>query len=242
MAKGTWHVVGPGDDLMHLAAWYYGDAAAWGHIFWLNYDVYGDDFEAVPCGTKVFIPDLETAAGRGILKMDVLPHTVTKRVPGPGVADFVLRQGEKKTAFEIMVTPEGGKEILYHFPDNSEVLTGPRGVTYAAEVLEVQPEQLSNAQGSVGGGPAEEPFKDGAAKGVPDRRRARPRHPVAQNVLRTAVAAFYGHSYMLFEVLKANDLDECDVFSPGLPVKLPPRAKLHRCEDAAKWRERLGRR
>jgi len=61
MAKGTYHRVRDGQDLLLLAEWYYGDSMAARHIFYANLDIYGDDFEMIPAGSKIFIPDLEVS-------------------------------------------------------------------------------------------------------------------------------------------------------------------------------------
>lgn len=61
MAKGTYHRVRDGQDLVFLAEWYYGDSTAWTHLYYANLDIYGDDFEMIPAGSKVFIPDLEVS-------------------------------------------------------------------------------------------------------------------------------------------------------------------------------------
>jgi len=61
MAKGTYHRIRDGQDLVFLAEWYYGDSMAWTHIFYANLDIYGDDFEMIPAGSKVYIPDLEVS-------------------------------------------------------------------------------------------------------------------------------------------------------------------------------------
>jgi hypothetical protein len=238
--QGRRHVVGPGEDLLFLAEWYYGDSAAWSHVYWANLDLYGDDFEAIPTGSTVLIPELETKAASAILKEAVTLRNVDLATPGPGVADFALRHGEKNTSFEVTIAENGDRQLLFRFADNSELLTGPGGLAYAAERLQVDVSRLSNAQGSAGVGFAQEPYKEPKKKGVPIRRVARELRPAVPNVLRLAVEAYYGHAYMLFDVLAANGLDEADVFSPGQEVALPPRAKRGRLTEAEKWRERRG--
>jgi hypothetical protein len=107
VAKGKWHVVGPEHDLLFLAEWYYGESAAWSHIYWANLDVYGDDFEAIPAGSKVFIPDLGTGP-------------VVKTCAEPGVslaknAQLPARLGSQKGTFQVEETAGGFKTLVLRF-------------------------------------------------------------------------------------------------------------------------------
>jgi hypothetical protein len=105
--NGKWHVVGPEQDLLFLAEWFYGDSAAWSHIYWSNLDIYGDDFEKIPAGSRVFIPDLE-----------VTP--VEKVYTGPAVerrlqTAFPVRSGPLNSEFKIEEKSTGHKCITLVF-------------------------------------------------------------------------------------------------------------------------------
>jgi len=236
VAKGTYHRVGARDDLMHLAAWYYGDAAAWSHIYWANVDVYGDDFEKIPAGATVFIPDAET----GSITVHLKPPGVLLRAKAtwgyPGGPRFMLRLGPNKTAFEVVVAADGSQHILFAFADGSEMMTGPTGVADAAESLGVDENTLSNAAGD--GSTAQA----AAMTAPPARVRTRPRRHTVTNLLRDAVAEYYGHPYFYFDVLDVNTADDRPGWAAGLPVTMPPRFKRNLVIEAAKWRDRIGRR
>ena len=106
MAKGTWHRVRNGEDLLFLAEWYYGDPKAWTHLFYANLDVYGDDFEMIPAGSPIFIPDLETSTSRRVYTgPDVL---------GLG-AKHPVRSGPVKGYFMIEQESSGHKSIVLVF-------------------------------------------------------------------------------------------------------------------------------
>lgn len=238
MAKGVWHYVGAADDLLFLAAFYYGDMAAWTHIYYANVDLYGDDFEMIPAGSTVFIPDVDEGAVNVKLSGVKLAPTVAERCPAPGGAPFVTRQGPKKTSFDVISQPAGTRDILFHLSDGSDLLTGPRGVGYAAEQLETVEKNISNGRG----GGASVAVKDEGQKGIPRSTARRKGYPHVVDCLRTAVEQHYGHAYMYFDVAAANDIDEDTVITAGTVVSLPTRFKRGPAVNAAKWRKRIGRR
>jgi len=107
MAKGTYHRVRDGQDLVFLAEWYYGNSAAWTHIFYANLDVYGDDFEMIPAGSKVFIPDLEVS--------DVVESYTGPAVPARVILQHPVRMGSVKGAWRIEQEDSGDKFIVLTF-------------------------------------------------------------------------------------------------------------------------------
>lgn len=104
MAKGTYHRVRDGEDLLFLAEWYYGDSTAWSHIYYANLDIYGDDFEMIPAGSPVFIPDLETT--------DTVESYTGPAVPIKREAQYPVRHGSLQASFRI--EEEGGKKTLIY--------------------------------------------------------------------------------------------------------------------------------
>ena len=107
MAKGTYHRVRDGQGLVYLAEWYYGDSAAWTHIFYANLDIYGDDFEMIPAGSKVYIPDLEVS-------------DVVESYTGPAVTmqrhkQNPVRTGSLKGSWRIEQETTGTKFIVLTF-------------------------------------------------------------------------------------------------------------------------------
>lgn len=107
MAKGTYHRVRDGDDLLFLAEWYYGDSMAWSHIYWANYEIYGDDFEMIPAGSPVFIPDLETS--------DTVESYTGPAVPVQRKNRSPYRLGSTSGGFEIEEQSDGKKTLVLVF-------------------------------------------------------------------------------------------------------------------------------
>ena len=107
MAKGTYHRVRDGEDLVFLAEWYYGDSKAWTHIYYANLDIYGDDFELIPAESKVYIPDLETS--------DIVESYTGPAVPRRMDVQIPVRQGSTMGSFRIEVEENGNKAIILTF-------------------------------------------------------------------------------------------------------------------------------
>jgi hypothetical protein len=100
MAKGTYHRVRDGQDLVFLAEWYYGDSTAWSHI-------YGDDFEKIPAGSPVFIPDLETS---DVIESYTGPAVTVNREKG-----YPVRTGPVNGYFNVEQEDDGTKTLLLVF-------------------------------------------------------------------------------------------------------------------------------
>jgi hypothetical protein len=113
MAKGTYHRVRDGQDLLFLAEWYYGDSKAWTHIYYANLDVYGDNFEAIPGGAKVFIPDLEVS--------DIVESYTGPAVPARMNTQNPMRIGSLKGAWRVEEESGGGKFIVLTFEGERQV-------------------------------------------------------------------------------------------------------------------------
>jgi hypothetical protein len=113
--NGKWHVVGPEQDLLFLAEWFYGDSAAWSHIFWANLDVYGDDFEKIPAGSTVFIPELEQSP---VKKMYTGPAIKVKRQ-----AEFPVRTGPAHGSFRFEEKATGYKCLIFVFEGTGQGVT-----------------------------------------------------------------------------------------------------------------------
>lgn len=107
MAKGTYHRVRDGQDLVFLAEWYYGDWMAYSHIYWANLDIYGDDFEAIPADNRVFIPDLETT--------DIVESYTGPAVPARLTVQHPVRIGSVSGAWRIEQEGTGDKYIILTF-------------------------------------------------------------------------------------------------------------------------------
>jgi hypothetical protein len=107
MAKGTYHRVRDGEDLLFLAEWYYGDSTAWSHIYWANLEIYGDDFEMIPAGSPVFIPDIETS--------DYVESYTGPAVPGRMFTQKEMRIGPVESAWRIEEEENGMKSIIFMF-------------------------------------------------------------------------------------------------------------------------------
>lgn len=107
MAKGTYHSVRDGEDLVFLAEWYYGDSMAWSHIYYANLDIYGDDFEMIPAGSPVFIPDLETS--------DIVESYSGPAVPARVSTQKPIRIGSTKGGFRIDSEENGDKFMILTF-------------------------------------------------------------------------------------------------------------------------------
>lgn len=107
MAKGTYHRVCDGQDLVFLAEWYYGDSKAWTHIYYANLDIYGDNFELIPAESKVYIPDLETS--------DVVESYTGPVAPARINTQYPLRIGSAKGGFRIETADNGDKALILTF-------------------------------------------------------------------------------------------------------------------------------
>lgn len=107
MAKGTYHRVRDGQDITFLAEWYYGDPMAARHIYYANLDIYGDDFELIPAGAKVFIPDLEVS--------DTIESYTGPTVPRRIITQKPVRQGPVKGGWRIEQEESGHKTIILMF-------------------------------------------------------------------------------------------------------------------------------
>lgn len=107
MAKGTYHRVRDGEDLLFLAEWYYGDSMAARHIYYANLDIYGDDFEMIPAGAKVFVPDLETS--------DTVESYTGPAAPARINTQYPLRIGSVKGGFRIETEDNGNKALILTF-------------------------------------------------------------------------------------------------------------------------------
>jgi|GEM_PF-1953337 len=260
--KGTYHRVGPGEDLMFLAEIYYGDSTAWGHIFWANWDVYGDDFEMVPAGSDVFIPDLEVSAQSVRLYRDIAENPAPVNAQETGT--WEVRGTPTDMTIRIEETGAGDKRVLFRFNDESVVMTGPTGLQYAAERVstfyssgsrtmssgsleagEVLQDTLSNAfgAGSVWTFVPEVDEVEGLdTVGVPGpiEEPVPERRGIIPNLLRIAVEEYIGHHYYYFDALDENNFTEGDIFKNLQQVRIPPRGKRHLIAEAAKWRDRLG--
>jgi len=114
MAKGTYHRVRDGQDLLFLAEWYYGDSTAWTHIYYANLDIYGDDFEAIPGGAKVFIPDLEVS--------DVVESYTGPTAPAKISTQYPLRIGSISGAFRIEREENGTKSLILTFEGEKQTV------------------------------------------------------------------------------------------------------------------------
>jgi hypothetical protein len=239
MAKGTWHSVAAGHDLLFLAEWYYGDTALWSYIYWNNLDIYGDDFEKVPVGTRVFIPDPPTKVQHGTLigfmrKRSEFNQTLEGSPTNPTPVSF----GTRGMSWYVKYDPVFAEKMLvFKYGDGSEFVTGCRGVEVAAATAGVQASTISNGYGGgagVGAG-SNPPGPAAVARLTPT-----PRGTIVgiTNSLRLICEQYYGHAYMMFAVAAYNNVDEADVFYEGDQVKLPPIAKDSKLAVAAKWRER----
>jgi hypothetical protein len=107
LAKGTYHRVRDGQDITFLAEWYYGDPTAARHIYYANLDVYGDDFELIPAGAKVFIPDLEVS--------DTVESYTGPTVPKKIATQHPIRSGPVKGGWRIEREPGGDKAFFLTF-------------------------------------------------------------------------------------------------------------------------------
>jgi hypothetical protein len=107
MAKGTYHRVRDGQDLVFLAEWYYGDSTAWTHIYYANLDIYGDDFEMIPAANDVFIPDLEVS--------DIVESYTGPAVPARMGTQRLMRIGSIMAAFRIETETTGEKFLILTF-------------------------------------------------------------------------------------------------------------------------------
>ena len=107
MAKGTYHRVRDGQDITFLAEWYYGDPMAARHIFYANLDVYGDDFEMIPAGSKVYIPDLEVS--------DIVESYTGPAVTMQRHTQKPIRIGSLLGAWRVEQEPNGTKALILTF-------------------------------------------------------------------------------------------------------------------------------
>jgi hypothetical protein len=107
MAKGTHHRVRDGEDLLFLAEWYYGDSMAHSHIYWANLEVYGDDFEMIPGGSPIFIPDIETS--------DTVESYTGPAVPERRDKQYPVRMGPTKGGFRVEREESGMKTLILTF-------------------------------------------------------------------------------------------------------------------------------
>jgi len=115
MAKGTYHRVRDGQDITFLAEWYYGDPWAARHIFYANLDIYGDDFELIPAGSKVFIPDLEVSDTVESYTGPTAKVGKTTRHP--------IRQGPTKGGWLIGQDENGDKMLILIFEGERQETT-----------------------------------------------------------------------------------------------------------------------
>ena len=136
MAKGIYHLVRDGQDLLFLAEWYYGDSAAWTHIYYANLDVYGDDFEMIPANDRVFIPDLETSDIIGYYTGPELPPYLPAPEPGtptrfgepePPTSEKPVRMGALEGAWYIGQTLGGDKTMYLVFHGEGQHVPISRG-------------------------------------------------------------------------------------------------------------------
>jgi hypothetical protein len=260
--RGTYHRVGPGEDLLFLAEIYYGDSTAWGHIFWANWDVYGDDFEMVPAGSDVYIPDLEVAAQSVRLRRDVAVSVKPIYAQASGV--WGARYTSENLEIRIEDDTYGDKQVVFRFGDKSVIMTGPTGLEYTADRIgtfyssgsrvmgdgsltegEVRANTLSNAKGDGSYWefiPEVDSVTGLDTTGAP--KRTDEEVPLIEfvipNLLRLAVEEYIGHHYFYFDALDENGFSDGDIFKRLQQVKIPPRGKRHLIAEAGKWRERLG--
>lgn len=110
--KGTYHEVRDGEDLVSLAEWYYGASEAWTHLYYANLDIYGDDFERIPAGAMVFIPDIEKAALRFLTK-PVVTYEYW----------FPFAYGAVEGAFKIGIDADGNKYLVLKFLGEGQAAT-----------------------------------------------------------------------------------------------------------------------
>lgn len=125
----------------------------------------------------------------------------------------------------------------------TEIKLGPDGPGYAAEKMELDPWQVSGAQGNSaqiaeGEESTREPGNIGVP--VPPPTAKKEKAKFVANMLRKAVEEKWGHSYGYFDALVANNLEERHVLYKGQRIIIPARGRKARVMQAAKWRRRFG--
>lgn len=220
---------------MHLAEWYYGESSAWMILFWANQDVYGDDFEKIPVGTPVFIPQLETTEATFRYRGSIFAGTDCVSNINPPVPQPV-----SFNPYEFIPnTATGFPNLALTVDDGSVVYTGRGGVAIAEETLQVNSGSCSSALGDsifpLVGDPAKVEYA-GTHRGLPKVKREDAGNPFIGNVIREMAEQYYGHSKYYWKLLKANNLKPWTIVYYNQRIVFPARGRDIDMEAARRWR------